>query len=125
MGDQFLQVLGWKVRARHQDHGHVGDEADRREVANRVERQLGVKRGRGCLADMHQQQGITVRRGLGDAIGAEGTAGADDVFDQHCLLQRCAHRRPEQACNHVAGPAGREGNNQCNWSAREFFGECR
>jgi hypothetical protein len=55
---------------------------------------------------MHQQQGVTIRRGFGDAIGAESAAGADNVFDHDRLLQRGAHRCPEQARNRVAGPAG-------------------
>ena len=121
MGDQFLQVLGWKVRARHQDHRHIGDEADRRKVADRIERQLGIERGRGRLADMHQQQRVAVGRGLGDAIGAEGAAGADDVFDDDRLLQRRTHRCSEQAGDDVARAAGRERNDQRDRPARKFL----
>ena len=55
---------------------------------------------------MHQQQSVTVGRGFGDAIGAEGATGADDVFDDDRLIQRRAHRCPQQTGNYVAGPAG-------------------
>jgi hypothetical protein len=39
---------------------------------------------------MHQQQGVAVGGGLGDPIGADGAAGANDVFDDYGLLQRQA-----------------------------------
>jgi hypothetical protein len=102
--------LAGKIRARHQDHRHIGDHADRREIADRIEWQLGIECRRRGLTDMHQQQGVAIGRGLGDPVGAEGAAGADDVFDDQRLLQCCAHRTSEQARDHIARPASRERN---------------
>jgi hypothetical protein len=100
-------------------------EPDHGEVADGIERQLGIERGRGRLADMHQQDRVAVGCSLGDAVGAEGAAGADDVFDDDRLLQRRSHRRPEQPSDHIARPPGRERNDHRDRPAREFLAECR
>ena len=34
---------------------------------------------------------LATERGFGDAIGTEGATGADDIFYNDRLLQRCTH----------------------------------
>ena len=108
VGDQLLRVAGRQVGAGDHGHRHVGDPADRGEGGGRVVGQLAVERAAGGLADMVHQDGVAVGVGLGDAGGAQGTAGAADILDDHLLAQGLGHRLGDQAADRVGGAAGGE-----------------
>ena len=63
------------------------DQGDRREVPDRIVRQLLVQRRvDGVRADGAHQQRVAVRRGLRNHVGADGAAGTAAVVDDHCCF---------------------------------------
>ncbi|MCP1739942.1 hypothetical protein ABIF65_001413 [Bradyrhizobium japonicum] len=100
-------------------------EPDHGEVADGIERQFCVKRGRSGLADMHQEQRVAIRRGLGDAVGAECAAGTDDILDDDGLLQRRAHGVAENSRDDVAGAAGGERHDHRDRAGGVVVCDCR
>ena len=62
----------------------------------------------GVGAEVPADDGVAVGRGTVGAGGADGAAGAGDVFDDQRLAERDAHAFAEIADDGVGRPAGRE-----------------
>ena len=84
--DEFAHVFGGHVACDHQHLGHGDDEGDRREIPQRLVGDLLhalVDRQRAGIDDA---DGVAVRIGLGDRIGAERAALSAAVVDHDRLL---------------------------------------
>ena len=109
--DELLQILRRKILARHDDGGRMRGRADRDEVARRVV--LDVRRQhrrRDMRAHAARQQRVAVGRRGRDPAAADGAAGAADVLDHQRLAEHLAHLVGDDARDHVARTAGREGH---------------
>ena len=74
-------------------------------------------------------EGVTVGRGIRDALGARHAAGAADVLDYDLLAEDFAHPLPHYPAKHVGWAAGREWNNHRHrprWIrlGQRYGGEC-
>ena len=88
---QVPDILHRYVGRRDHQRRRVADQADRREVGDRVVAQLlqrGIHRVRG---DVAEHQGMAVGRGTADELARDRTVGACPVVDDH----RLAEQRPE------------------------------
>jgi hypothetical protein len=70
---------------------------DRREVGERVERQVAVERGADRLAVGVLQQRVAVGRRLGDGVGRDVAAGAGAVLHHDRLAERLAELAGDQS----------------------------
>jgi hypothetical protein len=98
--------------AHHQHVRHLRDAGDRREVADRVVRQLRVEPG----IDRVRRDGAhddrrAVGRGLGHGVGAEVAAGAGTVLDDH-RAEAVLHLLGERAGDDVERAARRIGHDE-------------
>ncbi len=59
-----------------------------------------------------QQQGVSVRSGLGERLRCNAAAGAGTVLDHHRLLEFFAQFLADQPCDHVGDAAGAEWHEQ-------------
>ena len=109
--DELLQALRREVLAGDDDRRRMGGDADRREGCNGIVLEVGREhRGGHMGAHGGGEQGVAVGRGGGGARAAHRAAGAGDVLDHHRLLEEPCHLVGDDACNHVAGPAGGKRN---------------
>jgi hypothetical protein len=101
--DEALDVVGGKILGRHQDDRGDSDAADRREIVDRIVRQLRIDRRRqhmgGHAAD---GDGVAVIRRRRDHLRAERAGRAGVVLDVDALPERLAHPVGEQPPDHVA-----------------------
>ncbi|MCY1531947.1 hypothetical protein D9M68_671870 [compost metagenome] len=113
--DELLQRLGRHLRIYRQHVGHVDQVGDRCEILERVVRILGVggRVGRHG-ADRGDAEGVAIRRGLGQRIGADRAAAAAAVFHHHRLAQLAAQAVGDRARDDVGGAAGRERDDQAD-----------
>jgi hypothetical protein len=108
--DEFAQVRGGEILARH-DHGRrVGGRPDGFKVAQRVVLDVRRQHGRRHMrAHRGGEQRVAVRRRGGDARRADRAARAADILDHHGLAEHLAHVLGDDARDDVARAAGREG----------------
>jgi hypothetical protein len=85
-----------------------GNPRDRREIAQRVERRLGVEdRNDDDRAESAEQQGVTVGRCLRHEVDADHAARADAVLDEDLLAEQRRERLAQEAGEKVLAAAGR------------------
>ena len=108
-------------RRRHRHRHHVGvvaDQADRREIGHRIERQGReqklVHRERHRL----QQHGVAVRVGLGDRVGADRGRAAALVLDHHLLAPDRRQLGGDDARDGVGAAAGRKRHDEADEARR-------
>src|SRR5207249_5104541 len=87
-------------------HRHFVDNSNGFEVGDWIVGKLPIERRRSRHADIMYQERVSVRRRLGDTIGSNGAAGADNIFDDDLLLESFAHRRADQPRDHVGRTTG-------------------
>ena len=58
------------------------------------------------LADVPDGDRVAIGRGLRDARHADRATGAADIFDDHGLTERAAHRFSDQARDRISRAAG-------------------
>jgi hypothetical protein len=107
------------------DKGHwcVRDHGNRREIAHRIVRQLGVERRiDGMGADRANEQGLAVRRRLGHGVGTDGTACPAAIVDHDGRVQCLAEHLREGSRHNVGRPASRERNNDANLLSAQALG---
>ena len=63
------------------------------------------------------QQRVTIRRGLGDDVGADHPARAGTVVDHHGLPERIAEFLSHDARQHIRGAAGRQKYHHAQWAS--------
>ena len=112
IGDEVLKVVGRHAGARHQHHRRDVDQADLLEIGRAIGQVLVQEFGGGVRAGAGHHDGVAVRRGLGDFVGADGAAGARHVLDDDLLAERLRHRADDHARGGVGRPAGRERRDQ-------------
>ena len=78
----------------------------------------------GDRAGVTQQEGVTVGR-LGDAVRADHSAGAGDVFHDHLLTENLTETRCEDAAERVERPSSRERDYHGDWPRRPVLRERR
>ena len=103
LGDRLrLHVLGDRHHIRH-----AIECRDRRDVANEVELQIGVKRGVDVVRGIDQQHRVAVRFRIDHRLGGDVVAGAGLVFDDELLAEPLRQPLADQARDDVGGAAGR------------------
>jgi hypothetical protein len=108
---ELFQVLGRKVLAGDHDRGCMRGESDWREITFGIVLDAWREHRRGDVrAHAACEQGIAVRRRRCDARAADRAAGAADILDHHLLAERFRHAFRDDARDHVARSAGREGH---------------
>jgi hypothetical protein len=113
-------------RIDHQDIGLRPDQADRREVGLGVEIDLLVERRVGGEDGVVAgEQRVAVGRRVGHGLGRDVAAGARPVVDDDRLPQDLLKLAAEDAGEHVARPARREGDHQHDRPGRVVRGARR
>src|SRR6476659_4301862 len=81
---------------------YLRNERNRREVLHRIERKLAIQRhiNRVSTYSTHQN-GVTIRRGLGDRIRADVAACTGAVIDDYRLIPALAEGLPDCSRNDV------------------------
>ncbi len=119
-GEELGQRLRGHGRMRHEQQSCVAELGDRREVAQRVERQL---RDQVRIDDQRaveaEQQRVAVGRRRGHRLRADGAAGAGPVVDDHLLAEPRAERVGDGAHAAVGEAAGRVGHDDADRPVRE------
>src|SRR5262245_17178040 len=77
------------------------------EVVHDVVFETVIERRCRGLTDVPDGDRVAIGRSLGDARHADRATGAADIFNNHSLTERTAHRFSNQARNRVGGAAGR------------------
>ena len=105
--------VGRQLGLANERHGHVVDHAQVLKVFQRLVLQLAVQAGGGGHANVPDQQGVAIGRSLGHLGGADGAAGAVDVFHHEVTAgQGFAHGLTQLACHQVGRAAGSERHHQ-------------
>ena len=120
IGDELLKVARREVLASDQHHRLLGEQCDRCEIGSGVVGKLLIERRViGLSADAAEQEHMTVRCGLCDAIGADNARRPTDVFDNYLLAQDFAQplrktrpmtSNPPPAANGTTMVTGRVGH---------------
>src|SRR3984957_2770272 len=107
--DEFLHGLRRNGGVHHHGVGDVGEQRDRREILDAVERHLGEER---VVHRVHahrvEQERVAVGRGARDGCGADVAGGAGAVLDQDRLAERLIEMSADDARQDVGRAAGRE-----------------
>ena len=123
---KLFEVIGRKVFAPQQRHGHINYLADVLEVLQRVKLQFFVKRGRGGHAHVVDEDGVAIGGGARHFGGSNRATRAHRVLYQHGLPQRFAHGNGDHAGHHVSGAACRKGHHQADGPVgKNRLGKCR
>ena len=85
--DQFLDGLDWHGVRHHQQIGHLHEQRDRHGIADEIERQLLVERGRDRVVGAGKQHRVAVGRGIDRNAGGDIAAGAGAVLDHELLAE--------------------------------------
>jgi hypothetical protein len=92
----------------HHEQVGLGEDRNRRQIAQRIVRELAVERH----VDRHRggvdQQRVAVGRGLRDQLVGDVGAGPRSVLDDHRLAEELGELRREQPRVDVDAAAGRE-----------------
>ena len=121
--DEFCQAVRGQARIDHQHVGCAADQRDRREILDRIIRQVRAEAerdsvgARGC--DAHR---VAVGRGLGDRVGAEIAARTDTILDHDLLAQPGTEPLRQNARNDIGAAACRERHDQADRPLRPSGG---
>jgi len=122
LAGRLEQLLGCLVRrvGRHEDaHGSERQARNRRQVLQRVIRQLVVQGHVGGHRPVGgEQQRLAVRRGGGDQVGRDDGIAAGAVLDQHGLPQLFAQALRRVARHRVRAGSGRIRHDQAYRAGR-------
>ena len=106
--DELLDGLH-RHRVRHHQHvGELHDARDRRGVADEIERQLLVERGRDRVVGRDEQQRVAVRRRTDRGGGGDIAAGAGAVFHHELLAEMVRQPLAHDARHDIDRAAGGE-----------------
>ena len=103
--DELLDGLRRHVVVDHHHVRHAHEAADRRDVADEVERQLLVERRVDAVRRIDQQHGVAVGRRREHGFDREVVAGAGLVLDDELLAGLLRQVLPDQARQDVGGAA--------------------
>jgi len=130
IGNELFQVFGRELVLHHQNEPGFTDFPDRREVFDRVVRQLFVQAHIGRLGGAGgHQKGVAVRRRSLDRLGTQYAVGAGFVFDGDGLAPGVPHGLRDDAPHGVGGAASREGHDELDGfvgvGLRLYRGRCQ
>jgi hypothetical protein len=117
-----LKVARREVLASDQHHRLLGEQCDRCEIGSGVVGKLLIERRViGLSTDAAEQEHITVRCGLCDAIGADNARRPTDVFDNYLLAQGFAQPLRKDSTHDIESAARGERHHHGHWSRRPFL----
>ena len=119
--DQIGEIAEGAGGAHRETDRHLRHQADRGEIAQRIERKLGIDRRHHRHRRGRQQQGAAIGRRLHDRLQADRAAGAGPVLqDEHALGLR---RQPldQEPRGDIDRPAGGVGHNDAHRARRPFL----
>src|SRR3954465_13360966 len=87
---------------------HIHHHRDRREIADRVVRQILVRACNYRIADARGEQGVTIRGRFGYEIAGYRAARARPVLDDHLLVYVLTELLREEARRDIHAARGRE-----------------
>ena len=119
--DELLERLRRKGRIDDEDAGLAADQRDRREVLDRVERELRVERRADRVGLRREQQRVAVGRRLRDHFAADRRARAGLVLDDDLLAPALAEFLRDHAHRAVDRAAGRERHDDAHGARRELL----
>jgi zinc/manganese transport system permease protein len=126
VSNEFLEIVRREILARDQHDRNFRDQGDRREIVRGIVDGVLVERlVLRVSAHGAQDDGVTVRAGVGHALGPVHAAGATDIFDHHGLTENVSHARRDDAAEQVRRSAGREWNHHGHWPRRKVLGSGR
>ncbi len=89
VGDEFLQIVGWKILPRHDQHRKFTDQPDRLEIDFGLVGEVGIKRYRNRVRPhVTHEDGVAVGLGTHRPRGADRAARAGDVLHHDLLAER-------------------------------------
>ena len=116
--DQRLDVGRTEVRIRHDRERRGRDQADRRDVLERIEAEIGIEERIGDVAGQDHHQRLAVRLG-GDQRGGRGRAvRARTVLDDDRLAEHLLQLARDVARDHVGGAARRKADQPADRAGR-------
>ena len=116
--DQLAHAAYRQRRMHHQHIGRGHQLNHRRQIAQRVIRQLAYEARCGSGAGGSHHQRVTVGRGFGHDIGADHRAAAGAIVHVDLLPPRLGQFLRHQPRENVGGAAGRERGDQAYWFRR-------
>ncbi len=105
--DELFDIIGRKIRTRHDQEARARDLRHRRQRRGVVRHLLARDRG-DDLARRHDAERVTVGHGFRDQFVAENAAGARLVLDNDRLAEPVLHRVGKNAPDNVGAAAGAE-----------------
>ena len=125
VGDKFLEVVGGKIFADHEQFGIFGGQSNRLEILLRIVAQIGIERRRQRIgAEVTGQDRVAVGGGAGGAKRANGAAGAADILHHEFLAEMTREDVSDNPPGDIGGPAGRERNDDRDRSRGIILGLC-
>ncbi len=112
IGDELGNRLGRNRRVHHHDVGTSEDARDRRDVADKIEIELVVKRRVGRVDNTAQEERVSVGRRTYDRLGADIAAATRPVVDHKLLAEPLRQPLTHQARRDVARAARRDWHDQ-------------
>ena len=116
--NQLLHRLDRQLRRRGQYHGRRADFGNWRKIAQRVERQFGIKRGIDGKCHCRKQQRVTVRRTFGNDVGAYGRAAARAVIDDNLLPPQFGEFLADETADEIVDRTRRVRHNEAHRPGR-------
>jgi hypothetical protein len=107
IGDQLGDGLRRERRRHDHDERRRADIADRRDIADEVEAEIGVQQVAERVRRRDLEQRVAVRRGADHRFGRDIGAGAGLVLDDELLAQPIRQRLPDQPRGDVGRAARR------------------
>ena len=118
IGDELRNRRRRHRRVDHHDQGFAGDARDRRDVAQEVEAEIGIKRGADRVGRTDQQKRVTVGGGAHDRLGGQIAGGAGPVLDHEWLTEPVRQPLSNQPCEDVVGAAGGKADEEADRTRR-------
>jgi hypothetical protein len=125
IGDEFLEVAGGEILARHDHHRRVGGEADRHEITLGIVADVRRQhRRRDMRAHRTGEQRIAVGLCGRDTARAERASGTADILDHQRLAKMLRHRLGDDAGHDVTRPARGERHDHGDRPRRIILRKC-
>ncbi len=116
--EQLVGRCDLQLRRCRDQQRRAGNEGNRREISDRVERHGLPDRRVDGECRRHQEQSVAIRRRLGHGGGADQGAGPAAVFHHDRLPPRLGKLLADGAADQIVRAAGRERNDQGDLSGR-------